>query len=313
MTTAVDGSAQRWRVDGIPTWRAPEHGVFRPAGWDVTLIPEAKAAAFVHQLHYTRSMPAARLCIGLTTSDDRAWTGHFVGGRHLAGVAVISVPMQRRVLTNVFPTLEPYHESAELGRLVLADGVAFNGETWFVSRVNRLASAHGLKGLVMFSDPMPRSKLVTTVGPDGEPEQSWIRVMPGHVGVIYQALNAYACGKSTPRTVVHLPWHGLTVSDRTLSKIRKWESGAAGAVAWLIELGAPPMRQGEDPRDWLARAFAELEAVKRRHRGCWRYALVIGGSSNRRVITPALPRTPYPRIPTGLEPEPLTIPLTYAT
>jgi hypothetical protein len=69
------------------------------------------------------------------------------------------------------------------------------------------------------------------------------------------------------------------------------------------------MRPGEDPRTWLARAVADLEAVKRRHHGCWRYAFILGGSVNRRVIVPALERTSYPRIPSGLDPEPLTMAL----
>jgi hypothetical protein len=69
------------------------------------------------------------------------------------------------------------------------------------------------------------------------------------------------------------------------------------------------VRPGEDPRTWLARAVADLEAVKRRHHGCWRYAFILGGSVNRRVIVPALERTSYPRIPSGLDPEPLTMAL----
>ena len=36
--------------------------------------------------------------------------------------------MQRRVLTAVFPDLEPYAESLELSRFVLADSVPANGE-----------------------------------------------------------------------------------------------------------------------------------------------------------------------------------------
>jgi hypothetical protein len=64
--------------------------------------------------------------------------------------------------------------------------------------------------------------------------------MPGHVGTCYQAMAAYACERSTARTVVHLPRHGLTVSDRTLSRIRKWERGAAGAVQSLATSVPPP-------------------------------------------------------------------------
>ena len=42
--------------------------------------------------------------------------------------------MQRRVLTAVFPDLEPYAESLELSRFVLAESVPANGESWFLAR-----------------------------------------------------------------------------------------------------------------------------------------------------------------------------------
>ena len=42
--------------------------------------------------------------------------------------------MQRRVLTAVFPDLEPYAESLELIRFVLAESVPANGESWFLAR-----------------------------------------------------------------------------------------------------------------------------------------------------------------------------------
>ena len=44
----------------------------------------------------------------------------------LVGVAVLSVPAQRAVLTSVFGTLEPYAESAEIGRFVIEDPVPAN-------------------------------------------------------------------------------------------------------------------------------------------------------------------------------------------
>jgi len=49
-------------------------------------------------------------------------------GRHV-GALVLSVPVRESVLTGVLPDLEPYRESAELGRLVLLDAVPANGET----------------------------------------------------------------------------------------------------------------------------------------------------------------------------------------
>ena len=63
-------------------------------------------------------------------------------------------------------------------------------------------------------------------------------VTPGHVGLIYQATNGYACGRSTARSLTYLPRHGIVVPDRTLSKIRAGESGHEGAERHLVTLGA---------------------------------------------------------------------------
>jgi hypothetical protein len=55
---------------------------------------------------------------------------------------------------------------------------ALHRESWFLARCSRLAAEAGLRGLVMFSDPVPRTRT------DG------VVVMPGHIGTIYQASNA---------------------------------------------------------------------------------------------------------------------------
>src|SRR5207244_562994 len=75
------------------------------------------ARTFVEVNHYSATYPAARLRFGL------------YDGPFLVGVAVLGVPMQPRVLTMVFPDLEPYTESLELSRFVLADSVPANGES----------------------------------------------------------------------------------------------------------------------------------------------------------------------------------------
>jgi len=74
---------------------------------------------------------------------------------------------------------QPYAESLELGRLVLGDEVPANGESWFVGQVFRQAALAGVRGVVSFSDPMPRAAADGTT------------ITPGpYVGTIYQALNA---------------------------------------------------------------------------------------------------------------------------
>ena len=66
----------------------------------------------------------------------------------------------------------------EIGRLVLLDNVPANGETWILGRCFELLQATGLRGVLSFSDPMPRRSVL-----------SGSLVMPGHVGTCYQAVN----------------------------------------------------------------------------------------------------------------------------
>lgn len=119
-----------------------------------------------------------------------------MAGQALVGVAVLSVPMRAQVLTDVFD-LEPYTEALELGRFVLTDTPA-NAEFWMLSRVFELAADEGLRGLVSFSDPMPRQREVLDIATDGAIERRMETLTPGHVGVIYQATNGRACGRLHP-------------------------------------------------------------------------------------------------------------------
>ena len=127
--------------------------------------------AYVERHHYAGTYVASRLRYGLWERDGT-----------LVGVAVLSIPVQRAVLTRPFPELEPYQESLELGRFVLADHVPANGESWFLGQVFRLAQHEGVRGIVSFSDPVARRDLAGRV------------VFPGHVGAIYQASNAIYAG-----------------------------------------------------------------------------------------------------------------------
>jgi hypothetical protein len=107
---------QRWRSGGRHSWRRRSEGGFDARRYNVVPLAEADARTFVEVNHYSASYPAARLRFGLY---DGPW---------LVGVAVLGVPMQRRVLTAVFPDLEPYAESLELSRFVLGESVPANGE-----------------------------------------------------------------------------------------------------------------------------------------------------------------------------------------
>lgn len=292
---------QRWR-DGRQLWRRPAEGGFDPSRFIVQPIQEAAARQFVLTHHYAGTYPAGRLAYGLLTTDHRLLGGGDtrLDGRSLVGVAVLSIPMRQSVLTAVFPELDPYAESLELGRFVLIDAVPANGESWFLARTFGLASAAGVRGLVSFSDPMPRARIVTEPRDDGRSADRVETITPGHIGVIYQATNAISLGRSTARTLVYLPRHGTVLTARMLSKIRGQESGADGAERRLVQLGATPRRAGDTPAAWLRSALTDLDATSIRHPGNLRYAWPLGPPAQRRRVRIALPRTDYPKASTHL-------------
>src|SRR5215211_3170971 len=135
---------QRWR-DGWPHWRHRSEGGFDAAQYEVAPVDDRTAKAYVERHHYSGSYVASRLRYGLW---DRRGA--------LLGVCVLSVPVRRAVLTGPFPELEPFSESLELGRFVLADRVPANAESWFLGQVFRSAAREGVRGLVSFSDPVAR-------------------------------------------------------------------------------------------------------------------------------------------------------------
>jgi hypothetical protein len=277
-------AGQRWR-DRAHSWRRPEDGGFDAARYGVAPIADDNTAkAFVQQHHYSASYPAARLRYGLHDLE---------ADEQLVGVGVLSVPASRKVLTNVFPRLAAYDESLELGRFVLLDAVPANAESWFLAQMFRLAAAEGLRGVVSFSDPLPRY----ATDEDGEPRL----VMPGHVGTIYKATNATYTGRGTVRTLTMLR-DGTVYSDRAKQKVRDQGKGHEYAELILIERGATPMRAGELPAAWLARALEEAGAHQVRHRGNHRYAFRLGTNrAERGRVLVDMDALPYPQRPDTLD------------
>jgi hypothetical protein len=260
---------QRWR-DGRPHWRHRSDGGFDPTHYEVAPLDDRSTRAYVERHDYAASYVASRLRYGLW---DRRGA--------LLGVAVLSVPVRREVLTHRFPVLEPFRESLELGRFVLADAVPANGESWFLGRVFRLAGREGVRGVVSFSDPLARR------------DAGGRLVFPGHIGVIYQASNAIYAGRGTPRTVLLLP-DGRVMNERALAKLRTLDTGHAYVEELLRAFGAPP-RRGADPREWLPRALLAAGVRHLRHPGNHRYLFRLGDRAARRSVLIDLPRLPYPR------------------
>lgn len=276
------GWCQRW-YRRSPAWQHHDGPGFDPSRYAVVDIDESPARRFVVEHHYSGTWPAARLRYGLIdrtphldaypNPDPSALTPL---GR-LVGVAVLAVPMHPRVLLTPFPDLAPYAESLELARLVLLDPVPGNGETWFLARAFRRAACAGVRGVVAFSDPIPRRRRNRLI-------------LPGHVGYAYQGHNALYLGRGTARTLILLP-DGTSLPARAAAKLTGAESGRHGVAARLTRLGAPPPTPQEPPGRWLTRALDEIGATRIRHPGNHRYAWPL----HRRAARIGLPALPYPK------------------
>ena len=161
---------------------------------------------------------------------------------------------------------------------------ALRQETWFLSRAFRIGADAGLRGVVSFSDPVPRLRADGTL------------LSPGHVGTIYQAANGWhTAERGTPRTLLVGP-DGLVLSDRALSKIRHQERGHEYAERQLVGYGARPLRPGQSPAAWLRDALDAAGIRRVRHPGNYRYLFRIGrprGDRNRLIF--GLPAAAIPQ------------------
>lgn len=266
-------TCQRW-ANQKHTWVRRSEGGFDSRRYDVTPINETDAKTFITTHHYSGTYPAASKRYGLydTTLD-----------RLLVGVAVFSIPAQAKVLTNVFD-LEPYTESLELGRFCLLSGDTTappsNAESWFLARCYEHLADDGIRGIVSFADPVPRVV-------DGQ------LLFPGHIGLIYQASNAIYTGRGTARTLTVLP-DGTSLSDRALQKVRAQERGHEYVERRLIAMGATAPKAGFEPTLWLTEALNAARAVRIRHAGNLRYAMVTN-KRDRRHLKPRPAPQPYPK------------------
>jgi len=254
---------QRWN-ERRHSWRHTSEGGFNSRAFEVAALDEPTASAFVVQHHYSGSYTAALQRYGLYS------------GERLVGVAVLTNGSFPGVLSLPFPKLVPMKESAELGRLVLLDEVPANAESWFIAEAFRQAAALGMRGIVSFSDPLPRTAA------DGTP------VMPGHVGTIYQASNAQYAGRATDRTIYLLP-NGQVYNEQCLGKVRLQKQGHQYAEQLLVDWGAKPKGPRQDPKVWLHQALAEAGCRRVRHPGNHRYLFTLGDRRARRSVSVTIP------------------------
>ena len=247
---------QRHTSGAVQTWRHRRDGGFNSRRYDVAPVSAERGRTFVAARHYLGTWPAVRLSYGMWDGPD------------LVGVLALAVPVRSRVLTKALPDLIPTTQSLDLARLVLDDTVPANGESWFVAHALRMAAGKGIGGVVMFSDPLPQWR-------------AGRQITPGHVGIIYQALNATYHGRGTARLQTILP-DGTVLHDRSAAKVRSADPGAGGVVAQLVALGASPPERGATPSEqlatlrdwtpqaralWLRDALTTIGATRRNHPG----------------------------------------------
>lgn len=262
----MSARSQRWR-DRREHF-VPDATVINPAEFSVGAIAERQAKAFVEAHHYSASFPASRLSVGLHR------------GARLVGVATFSVPMNNAAVP-LHTGLESHRAGVDLGRFVLLDEVAGNGETWFLKRA--LSALRQEKpevvAVVSYADPEPR------LGPLGEV------IKPGHVGHIYQGLSAQYRGRARAR-FEHLTPDGQLFSERALYKIKARDQGHAYAIDQLVRRGAPKPAN-DDLGGWLAGLLAAGFITRRKHPGNHVYAFPL----TRRAKSAAapLPNLPYPK------------------
>ncbi len=260
---AVESQAGMWlsglcqRSTGrVMSWRRTSEGGFNPRDYDVVRLPWKTAKAFVERHHYSGSFASAKLRYGLIRRRDD----------ELVGVCVFGSPQRDEVLTNPLPTLDRT-TATEWNRLILLDEVPANAESHFGGQALRDAREEGLKAVVTFADPVPRPD----VG------------MPGHAGIIYQALNADYCGRSTAGDLLVLP-SGAVLTRRAVQKVRAWEQGAGGVVRRFVDAGAPHPTPGEDGKAYLRRAVAAARPRICEHPGNHRFVIRLGTERERRRI-----------------------------
>lgn len=266
--------AKRWQARRVFRLK-PDDLLFQPEAFGVDVIPERLARPFVEAEHYARSYPAGRIAFGLFRK-----TG--VAPAELAGVAVISVPMNQNAVPK-YLGLAP-NSGAEIGRFVLKPEVAFNGESWFLARCFRLLKSErpDIRGLISYADPLERADAMGRI------------TKPLHIGGIYQATNAHFAGRSGRRTIILAP-DGSVVSERALSKIRNEERGLNYAIDDFLASGAAPREPGEGLRAWVARALADPRFRRLRHPGNYVYLFALDREAKRLIERQNPERLAYPK------------------
>lgn len=248
--------------------------VYRPSGEPINtrlyevveLHSDAVCREFVEKHHYSRSYPAARRRFGLYR------------GNVLCGIAVFSVAFHHVMAASFSALLPPdvvRQRTVELGRLVLLDEVPANGESWFVAECFARLRREGFEGVMSMSDPCPRR--------NGE----GIIVFPGHIGTVYQSLNAAYTGRSRQSLIRLLP-DGTVLHSRTLQKILTHCQGWRYSAELLVQHGAPEVSEAWSRAELTEWAIEWVPRVTTRmmHGGNHRYVWLLHRGRHVRKLVP---------------------------
>jgi hypothetical protein len=232
---------QRWS-DRREAKRTPGDRI-DPSEYGVDVIRTRDAKAYVCRHHYSGSYPADHLAVGLFRKTGAAPAA-------LVGVAVFSEGVRSQA---AMPRWTGYGRDVgtELGRLVLAPEVAYNGESWFLRRAFgalRSERPH-VRVVLSYADPIERRDAAGAL------------VKPGHFGTIYQASNAVYAGRSEPRTLRMAP-NGTVIHPYAFDKVSRGRQGSDYAARQLLTAGCPPRTANETPDEWVRRVRGCMPSIR---------------------------------------------------
>lgn len=259
--------SQRWR-ERRELW-VPNATVIDPSQYSVDVLGKhAAVVAFIREHHYAGDVGPVRLATGLFRNGRG-------GTSQLVGVAAFTVPINSASVRRSAGLADPL-AACDLGRFVLLDEVAGNGESYFLARSMRLLrrEKQGIITVLSYADPVRRMDSYGAV------------IMPGHVGGIYRG--ARYIGRSSKRTDLALP-SGRILSPRTVSKLRNGERGAEAAERRILDAGAPRRAALQEYASWLSDLEAQGFLTRRRHPGCHIFQFPLTRAARRSAATvPAL-------------------------
>lgn len=276
----ITDDVQRWNRRQEYRRRADE--MIRTSEYEVAPISPTLAKAFVREHHYSGTCSSPAHAFGLAHHGE------------LVGVSCFGPPASTNAHNKVFPTLTQ-KEAVTLGRLVLQDSVAGNGETWFIARCFELLATPKLYRPIDRKTGQPRVPVVAVescADPQPRANDRGDVVFRGHLGTIYQALNGQFIGMTNHATL-RLFNDGTVFSNVASGKVVRADQGEDYAIGQLVSHGADALQRGEDPLTWI-RTWKERLTHKMRHRGNYRYLWSLDRRRRKEVLS-RFPTLPYPK------------------